>query len=126
MSAALLLAGWGFIRGGRKEAHRACMLGALVCSALFLACYLYYHYQVGSVRFQGTGTVRTAYLSILLTHTVLAATMLPLIGRALWFAARERFEEHRRAARWAFPVWVYVSLTGVVIYSMLYLGPWRS
>ena len=97
------------------------MTAALACSALFLACYLYYHYQVGSVRFQGTGLLRGFYLSILLTHTVLAVFMLPLILRAFWLARRERFEEHARAARWAFPVWLYVSVTGVVVYGMLYL-----
>ncbi len=102
------------------------MIGALLCSTLFLACYLYYHYQVGSVRFQGTGAVRTLYLGILLTHTILAVVMLPLIGRALWLAWHARFEDHARTARWAFPIWFYVSITGVVIYSMLYLGPWRS
>jgi uncharacterized membrane protein YozB (DUF420 family) len=126
LSAALLFAGWRLVLAGRKEAHRRCMIGALVCSALFLANYLYYHYQVGSVRFQGTGAIRTVYLAILLTHTVLATVMLPFIGRAVWLAWKGRFEEHRRAARWAFPVWFYVSVTGVVIYGMLYLGPWRS
>jgi len=120
----LLTTGFFFIKNGRREAHRWCMIGALLCSALFLVLYLYYHYQVGSVRFQGTGPVRTLYLSILLTHTVLATVMLPFIGRAVWKAAREDFEGHRRAAKWAWPMWIYVSVTGVIVYSMLYLGPW--
>jgi uncharacterized membrane protein YozB (DUF420 family) len=96
------------------------MLAALACSAAFLVSYLYYHAQVGSVRFQKTGPIRAAYLSILLTHTVLAVAMLPLILRALFLAWKERFEEHRRAARWALPIWGYVSVTGVVVYWMLY------
>lgn len=125
-SAALLFAGWRFVLAGDRATHKKCMVGALSCSALFLITYLYYHYQVGSVRFQGTGAIRTVYLGILLTHTILAVVMLPFIGRAIWLAAHERFEEHARAARWAFPIWFYVSVTGVVIYSMLYLGPWRS
>ncbi|PCI36482.1 MAG: hypothetical protein COB53_09345, partial [Elusimicrobia bacterium] len=96
------------------------------CSAIFLANYLYYHYQVGSVSFQGTGPVRILYLSILFTHVVLAVGMLPLIARAVWLAWKERFSEHAEIARYAFPIWAYVSVTGVVVYAMLYLGPWRS
>jgi len=118
--AVLLLLGWAMIKTGRREAHRWAMVSAFLCSALFLACYLWYHFHVGSVRFQKTGPIRTVYLSILLTHTVLAVAVLPLILRALFLAAKGRFEEHRRAARWAFPVWLYVSVTGVTVYWMLY------
>ena len=96
------------------------MLAAFACSAIFLACYLYYHYHAGSVRFQKTGPIRTVYFSILLTHTILAVAVLPMILRTLFLAAKGRFEEHRRAARWAFPVWLYVSVTGVTVYWMLY------
>jgi len=118
--AVLLLTGWGFIKAGRREAHRWTMVAAFLCSAVFLACYLYYHFHVGSVRFQKTGPIRTVYFTILLTHTILAVAVLPLILRTLFLAVKGRFEEHRRAARWAFPVWLYVSVTGVTVYWMLY------
>ena len=118
--AALLMLGWAFIKTGRREAHRRTMVAAFLCSAAFLACYLWYHFHVGSVRFQKTGPIRTVYFSILLTHTVLAVVVLPMILRTLFLAAKGRFEEHRRAARWAFPVWLYVSVTGVSVYWMLY------
>lgn len=117
-SALLLLTGWALIKNGRREAHRWAMLGAFACSGLFLACYLYYHFHVGSVRYTGPG--RPFYLALLLSHTVLAVAVLPMILRALFLAAKGRFEEHRRAARWAFPVWLYVSCTGVAVYWLLY------
>ena len=119
-SAILLVLGWLLIRSGRRDAHRAVMLAALLCSAVFLACYLYYHSQVGSVRFQRTGLIRAVYFSILLTHTVLAAVIVPLILRVVFLAAQGRFEEHRRWARWTLPLWLYVSVTGVSVYWMLY------
>lgn len=118
--AVLLLLGWTLIKTGRREAHRWAMVAAFLCSTAFLACYLWYHFHVGSVRFQGTGLIRTVYLSILLTHTVLATAVVPLILRTLFLAAKGRFEEHRRWARWTFPVWLYVSVTGVTVYWMLY------
>jgi len=118
--ALLLLLGWALIKSGRREAHRWTMSAAFLCSSAFLACYLWYHFHVGSVRFQKTGPIRTVYFTILLTHTVLAVAVLPLILRALFLAAEGRFEEHRKAARWAFPVWLYVSLTGVSVYWLLY------
>ncbi len=118
--AALLLLGWGLIKIGRREAHRWAMVSAFLCSAVFLACYLWYHFHMGSVRFQKTGPIRTVYFTILLTHTVLAVAVLPVILRTLFLAARGRFEEHRRWARWAFPIWLYVSVTGVTVYWMLY------
>ena len=121
-TALLLLTGWALIKSGRREAHRWTMVAAFLCSTVFLACYLWYHFHVGSVRFQKTGPIRIVYLSILLTHTILAVAVLPLILRALFLAVKGRYEEHRRAARWAFPVWLYVSVTGVTVYWMLYRG----
>ena len=100
--------------------HRALMIAALVCSSVFLVSYLYYHAHVGSVRFQGQGWARPIYFSILLTHTVLAATIVPLVIITLSRALRERFDRHRVIARWTFPLWLYVSITGVIIYVMLY------
>lgn len=118
--AVLLLLGWALIKTGRREAHRWAMVSAFLCSAVFLACYLWYHFHAGSVRFQRTGPIRTVYLAILLTHTVLATAVLPVILRTLFLAAKGRFAEHKRWARWAFPVWLYVSVTGVTVYWMLY------
>lgn len=120
LATVLLVLGYVLIRSGRRDAHRAAMLSAFGCSALFLVSYLTYHYQVGSVRFPGTGAVRTLYLSILLTHTVLAAAVPFLAGRTLYLAYRNRLAEHRRLARITLPIWLYVSVTGVVIYVMLY------
>lgn len=119
-TAVLLVVGWLLIRSGKREAHRWTMVAAFLCSTLFLACYLWYHFHVGSVRFQGTGLIRKVYFTILLSHTILAVVVLPMILRTLFLAATERFAEHRRAARWAFPVWLYVSVTGVTVYWMLY------
>lgn len=119
-SAAFLFAGFWLIRNGRREAHRRAMLGALACSALFLASYLTYHFQVGSVRFQGQGPIRTLYFAILITHTVLAVAILPLVLVTLSRALQRRFDAHRRIARITFPLWAYVSVTGVVVYWMLY------
>jgi len=118
--AVLLLLGWALIKTGRREAHRWAMVSAFLCSAVFLACYLWYHFHAGSTRFQKTGPIRTVYLTILLTHTVLATAVLPVILRTLFLAVKGRFEEHKRWARWAFPVWLYVSVTGVTVYWMLY------
>lgn len=119
-AALLLCAGYVLVRSGRREAHRRAMTSAFVCSVLFLASYLVYHAEVGSVRFQGTGAVRTVYLSILLTHTVLAAAVPFLAVASIVLARRGRFETHRRVARVTLPLWLYVSVTGVVIYLMLY------
>lgn len=118
--AGLLVTGWVLIKTGRREAHRWAMVSAFLCSVVFLVCYLWYHFHAGSVRFQKTGPIRTVYFTILLTHTVLATAVLPVILRTVFLAARGRFEEHRRWARWAFPIWLYVSVTGVVVYWMLY------
>ncbi|MEE8277205.1 MAG: DUF420 domain-containing protein [Thermoanaerobaculia bacterium] len=119
-SAVFLLTGYLAIRSRRVPVHRACMLVAFACSILFLISYLVYHFQVGSVRFQGTGPVRTVYLTILVTHTVLAATVPFLATITLVRALRERFDRHVKIARWTLPVWLYVSVTGVVVYWMLY------
>jgi putative membrane protein len=123
LAAVLLVIGYVLIRQRRWQAHRNVMLAAVACSVLFLTSYLIYHAQVGSVRFPGTGTVRTVYLTILLTHTVLAATVPFLAVITLWRAFRQR-ERHARIARWTLPIWLYVSVTGVVVYWMLYRMSW--
>ena len=123
-SAALLVTGWLLIRAGRRDAHRRAMTAAFACSVLFLVSYLTYHAQMGSVRFTGRGSVRTVYLAILLTHTVLAAAVAPLAVTAFLLARKGRFETHRKLARWTLPLWLYVSVTGVVVYVMLYRTTW--
>lgn len=120
IAAVLLVIGYVLIRQRRWRAHRAVMLAAVACSALFLISYLYYHYQVGSVRYQGEGWLRTVYFTVLLTHTVLAAAVPFLAIITLVQAFRERFDKHRKIARWTLPIWLYVSVTGVVVYWMLY------
>lgn len=120
VSALCLLVGWLLIRRGHRDAHRRAMLCALAASSLFLASYLYYHFHVGSVRFSGQGLVRGIYLAILLSHTLLAIAILPLIAVTLSHALRARFDRHRRIARFTLPAWAYVSVTGVVVYAMLY------
>jgi len=119
-AAVALLVGFWLIRRKRWRAHRVAMIVALVLSTAFLTSYLAYHAQVGSVRFQGQGPVRTLYLSILATHTVLAATVPVLAILTLSRALRRRFDRHRAIARWTLPIWLYVSVTGVVVYWMLY------
>jgi putative membrane protein len=121
----LLLRGWWHIRHGRRDAHRQAMLGAFGGSMVFLVSYLVYHFAVGSVRFPGTGWVRTLYLGILLTHSVLAALVPFLAVTTLVLALRGRFDRHRRWARWTLPIWLYVSVTGIVVYAMLYRMNWR-
>ena len=116
----LLIWGWSLIRARRIQAHRRVMVTAFCVSIVFLISYLVYHYNVGSVRFQGTGTIRTVYLTILLTHTVLAAAVPFLAVTALWLGWKGQYQSHRRIAVWALPVWLYVSVTGVVVYWMLY------
>ena len=120
LSAVFICAGYLFIRNNNRDAHRRCMVAALACSALFLISYLVYHFQVGSVGFKGQGWIRPVYFAILITHTILAAAVVPLVLITLIRALRERFDAHRRIARWTFPIWLYVSVTGVVIYLMLY------
>lgn len=116
----LLLTGYFFIRARKVRAHRRCMLAALSTSTLFFISYLFYHYHVGSVHFAGAGTIRFVYFSILTTHTILAATVPPLAVITLMRALRLRFARHKLIARWTLPIWLYVSITGVVIYVMLY------
>ena len=123
-SAVLLSLGYIFLKRGRVGAHKACMLSAFATSTLFLVLYLVYHFQVGSVRFPGRGWSRPFYFSILLSHTLLAVLIVPLALRVLYLAWRGRFDKHMRIARIALPVWLYVSMTGVVVYSMLYLVRW--
>jgi putative membrane protein len=120
LGALLLITGYVFIRQQRIAAHKACMIAAFAMSILFLVSYLVYHYQVGSVKFQGTGALRTFYLAILATHSLLAAIVPFLALATLWRALRERFDKHVKIARWTLPIWLYVSITGVVVYWMLY------
>ena len=115
-----LVTGYIMIRRRRIGAHRACMLTAFACSSVFLTSYLVYHYYAGSTPFPGTGWVRPVYFFILITHIVLAALVPPLAAVTLWRAWKERFEDHARLARWTLPIWLYVSVTGVVVYLMLY------
>ena len=120
ISTLFLCVGWVFIRRREVARHRFCMVSALVTSALFLTSYLVYHANVGSVPFQGQGVVRVIYFLILITHIVLAAVIVPLALLTLSRALSKRFDRHRRIARWTLPIWLYVSVTGVVIYLMLY------
>lgn len=119
-SALLLVLGRVLIARKKIAAHRAVMLTALATSTLFLISYLYYHAHVGSIHFRETGWPRTVYLTILTSHTILAAAIVPMVIVTLSRALRERFDRHRAIARWTFPLWLYVSVTGVVIYLMLY------
>ena len=119
-SAVLMVTGRSLIRRKKVQLHRACMLAAVVTSTIFLGCYLYYHAHVRSVHFPGQGWVRPLYFSILISHTILAAAVPVLVVLSLTFALRQRFDRHRRIARWTYPIWLYVSITGVVVYVMLY------
>ena len=116
----LLAIGWTCIRRGRIDAHRRCMLAAFTASCLFLVSYVVYHAQAGSRPFMGQGLARGVYFAILITHVVLAAAIVPLALVTLLRALGGDYVRHRRIARWTFPVWMYVSITGVVIYLMLY------
>lgn len=119
-SAVLLVAGWALIRRRRRQPHRLAMLGALATSAVFLASYLVYHLEVGSVRFTGEGAIRAVYLAVLASHTVLAAAIVPLVLVTVARALAGRFEAHRAVARYTLPLWLWVSVSGVVVYWMLY------
>lgn len=119
-AAVLILVGIYLIKTGRQRAHRAVMISAFVASSLFLVSYLTYHAHIGSKHFPGQGTARTIYFAILLTHTVLAALVVPMVLVTLTRGLKGRFDRHRPIARWTYPVWLYVSVTGVVIYLMLY------
>ncbi len=119
-SAILIGSGFYFIKQKNISAHKACMVGALGVSTLFLTSYLLYHYNVGSVRFTKLGWIRDVYFPLLLTHTVLAAVVLPMVLRTAFLAFKGRLANHVRIAKWTFPAWMYVSVTGVVVYWMLY------
>jgi putative membrane protein len=119
-AAVLIGTGFYFIKQKNVRAHKVCMIAALVVSGLFLTSYLIYHYNVGSVRFTKQGWIRNVYFPLLISHTVLAAIVLPMVLRTAFLAFKGRFLNHVRLARWAFPTWIYVSITGVVVYLMLY------
>jgi uncharacterized membrane protein YozB (DUF420 family) len=120
LSASLLTTGYVLIRRGHRTAHKRCMLGALGVSALFLVSYVVYHANTGSRPFTGEGAIRLVYFAILITHVVLAAVILPLALTTALRALRSQLDRHVRIARWTLPIWLYVSVTGVVIYAMLY------
>jgi len=127
VAAILLMAGFILIKRSRKTAHRNCMIGALICSTIFLACYLYYHYKMKKMygeahtRFLNPAWFRPIYLAILFTHLVGAVAIVPMIIITVSRAAKARFELHKKIARWTWPVWMYVSVTGVLIYYLLYI-----
>ena len=119
-AAILLSIGWWLIVNGKREAHRKVMLAAFTVSTIFLTSYLIYHYNVGSVKFQKEGPIRTVYFTILLTHTILAVFVGIAAPMTLFRALKGRFVQHKKLARWTMPIWLYVSVTGVVVYYMLY------
>lgn len=120
LAAILLVVGWALIKAGRERAHKRAMLSAFVVSIVFLTCYLIYHYHKLSVKFEGSGFVRPVYYAILISHVVLAVTVPFLASATIYLGLADRRAKHRRFARWTFPIWLYVSVTGVVIYVMLY------
>jgi len=119
-SAVLLMSGYAFIRRGYVRRHRAAMISACIVSALFLTSYVIYHANIGSKPFQGQGPIRLVYFAILLTHVLLAVAVPPLALITLSRGLRARFDRHVAIARWTFPIWMYVSVTGVIVYLMLY------
>jgi len=119
-SAVLLITGYTYIRRLRVKAHRNCQVSAVITSSLFLVSYLTYHYYHGATRFPGQGIARPIYFTILISHTILAIAIVPMVLITLYRAARGEFEWHRRIARWTLPIWIYVSVTGVIVYLMLY------
>ena len=120
ISTILLITGWVFIHRGERQKHKACMIAALVTSGLFLTSYVIYHAQVGSVPFRGTGWIRTVYFSVLVPHVILAAAVVPPILITASRGLSAKYDKHRRIARWTLPIWLYVSVTGVIVYLMLY------
>ena len=121
LSAVFLLFGFRFIRRKNVPAHRLCMLAAVVTSTLFLVCYVTYHLKAGRTVFKDPAWFRTIYLTLLLTHTILAVTIVPMVIITLSRALRQRFDQHKRIARWTWPLWMYVSVTGVLVYYLLYV-----
>ena len=120
ISAVLLVTGYLLIRRGERAKHRATMIAALVVSAMFLTSYVVYHLQVGSVPFQGRGWIRVIYFAVLIPHIILAIAIVPMVIMTVSRALSARFDKHRRIARWTLPLWLYVSVTGVIVYLMLY------
>jgi putative membrane protein len=120
ISACFILTGFVFVKKGNVTKHRACMIGALISSTLFLISYLIYHAYHGSTPFLNEGWIRPLYFTILISHTILACTVVPLVGVTFWRAIKGDIERHRAIARWTFPIWLYVSITGVIVYAMLY------
>jgi len=120
----LLVIGYVLIRNRQVDAHRRVMIAAFITSSLFLICYIVYHVQVGSVRFTRQGFVRPLYFTILITHVTLAAVVLPLAIITLSRGLKARFDRHRAIARWTLPIWLYVSVTGVLVYVLLYQPTW--
>jgi putative membrane protein len=120
LSTIFLTCGYIFIRRQRQVAHRNCMIGAVISSTLFLTCYLIYHYNAGRTVFRDPPWFRPIYLTILLTHTILAVVIVPMVLTTLYRAARRQFDRHKKIARWTWPIWMYVSITGVIIYFLLY------
>jgi uncharacterized membrane protein YozB (DUF420 family) len=119
-SAVLLLAGRVLIAKGRIAAHRTCMIAAVVASAFFLLCYLFFHWKVGDILFLGQGWARPVYFTILISHVTLAIVIVPLAIITLTRGLKARYDKHRAIARWTWPLWMYVSVTGVIVYFMLY------
>lgn len=119
LAAAFLVAGWFFVKRGRLTAHRKAMIAAFVCSALFFTSYVVYHYAHGDTKYTGQGALRLVYFVILVTHVLLSMAVVPLALTAFWFAYKRRFERHTRVTRVLLPIWLYVSVTGVVIFFML-------
>lgn len=124
-STVFLIAGFMAIRAGLRDRHRACMLGAVVASALFLVVYLIYHFNSGLARFGGEGAIRVFYFSFLIVHVVIAIVIVPLVPITLFRALSGRFDRHKRIARWTLPLWLYVTVSGVVVYVMaVHMYPW--
>jgi|TARA_B100001750_G_scaffold136541_1_gene108648 uncharacterized membrane protein YozB (DUF420 family) len=120
LSGILLLAGYVAIRKGNKEVHARLMISAFAVSTIFLGCYLYYHYHFLHKKYEGEGILRTVYFVILISHIILAVAVVPMVLRTIYLAWRQRWEKHRWWGRRTFPVWMYVSVTGVLVYLMLY------
>ena len=119
-TASLLAAGYYFIRRENRSAHRACMIGAAGVSAVFMICYLIYHANIGNIPFAGQGAIRPFYFTILVSHVILAALNVPLVVTTLVYAGRGKFVSHRRVALWSLPVWIYVSITGLLVYLLAF------
>jgi uncharacterized membrane protein YozB (DUF420 family) len=120
ISTILLITGWIFIKRGQRQRHEQFMLAAVLTSTLFLISYVIYHWQVGSVPFKGTGWIRTVYFAVLIPHVILAAAIVPPVLITVSRGLSRKYDKHRRIARWTLPLWLYVSITGVIVYVMLY------